>query len=160
MFKTLNIRFEYKRLIYTVFIFILSVPNSYSNNMTKVYYMPFSIGTYSAITRDTFRSGAFCMLTIPDDSDQMNLIYSILSEGKEAKYYDGLVRAEILRPNGKSFYIDQEGSVFDSNSGESAKINEENFEELKNVIQKMFDTEMCRDNIEKFFKGVKIKGFK
>jgi len=96
---------------------------------------------------------AICEFAISKGSDYIREIYEALSSRQESQFYDGVVRIQILKPNGKSIFIDQRGKIFDSENGSSAELSEKKFIYLKEIIQKIVGTDACRKSVERLSEG-------
>jgi len=88
---------------------LLANANVFAHGMTIVYFIPFQIETYAAVTTETIIADAFVKWTLSSESEMRHLI-ALLSRGSEDVFDESKVRGLILADS-EIYFIDSNGVV-------------------------------------------------
>lgn len=120
------------------FIFISKEGGFCHMETTKLFYVPFDISTYMAITRDSIEKDAkqsYCVFDLNFSHKKVNWLKEIINKTKTGSFNNYIVRLKIIGLYDDDIYIDQDGGMY--RSGKETELTIDGFQELKKFIDKL-----------------------
>jgi hypothetical protein len=99
-----------------------------------IYYVPFQIETYEAITQSTIKDRASYRWELTDSSRQRKLLEILSSAGEGSRIGDKRIRLLVVADK-REIFVDAEGNVLDL--GKTHKLDQRHFQELRTMMSEL-----------------------
>lgn len=138
-------RFLIVRLITIQILVISSFAYAGENrNDVLVYYKPFNIDTFVPVTMKNIDEKAHCKLSFPASSDVVKALSYLITSADNGEFSDMLVRLKVSSADGVNMFVEQDGSVFFSDSNRTGRLSPENFIVLRALMESIALAFDCR----------------
>jgi len=103
----------------------------------QIYYIPFHVETYEAITQANIKQKAFYKFEVNDRDKLSALLQLLAGVGEASSFGDNRVRLLVVSDK-KQIFVDAEGNVFDGKK--THRLNHGNFDKLKTLLSELVKT--------------------
>ncbi len=104
----------------------------------KLYYVPFDISTYIAVTRDSIEEDtkrSYCVFDLGFSYEKMNWFKEIFNKTKTGTFNNRIVRLKITGLYEDNIYIDQDGGLY--RNDKEMRLTIDGFKELKDIMGRL-----------------------
>lgn len=131
--------------ILTILSLIITLSNTYAcgtmneqiNDSITIYYLPFKLETYTAITKNNIEKKALYVIELKPDDSAYNEISKIFMNHSEGEFDNRVVRMKVKGSQFGDLYVDQEGGILIIPDEETEKLTSEAFERLSMLMDKL-----------------------